>query len=108
MVIENTFGIAAARWRVWRRPMECQPKLAIEICKAVVVLHNYCMEVESSYTPTPKTNINELPTTEGTALRNFSHKPRKAKALAEQFRDRLALWFVTDGSVVWQNKAIGL
>ena len=109
-VIENTFGIAAARWRVWRRPMECQPNLAVQICKSVVVLHNFCMIEESTYSP-PKSIAKEptdLPTTAGTALRSISHKPRKAKLIAEEFRNRLAYWCITTGQVEWQDRAIGI
>ncbi|CAB4044982.1 Hypothetical predicted protein, partial [Paramuricea clavata] len=42
-VIENTFGIAAERWRVWRRPVVASPEKITSIGKAVCVLHNYLM-----------------------------------------------------------------
>lgn len=45
-IIENTFGIAAARWRVWKRPVIASPEKVTSIAKAVCVLHNYLMTEE--------------------------------------------------------------
>ena len=42
-VIENSFGIAAARFRIFRRPIIAQVETVILITKAVVALHNFLM-----------------------------------------------------------------
>ena len=42
-VIENTFGIAASRFRVFRKPIIAQVDTVKQITKAVVVLHNFLM-----------------------------------------------------------------
>ena len=42
-VIENTFGIAASRFRVFRKPIIAQVDTVKLITKAVVVLHNFLM-----------------------------------------------------------------
>ena len=44
-VIENTFGIAATRFRVFRRPIIAPEKKVILITKAVVALHNFLMRL---------------------------------------------------------------
>ena len=43
-VIENTFGIATTRFRVFRRPIIAKTQKVIIITKAVVALHNYLMK----------------------------------------------------------------
>ena len=42
-LIENCFGIAAARFRIFRRPIIAKVDKVIAITKAVVALHNYLM-----------------------------------------------------------------
>ena len=46
--IENTFGIAAGQFRIFRRPIIAKVETVIEITKAVVILHNYLMKSRCS------------------------------------------------------------
>lgn len=54
-VIENSFGIATARWRVLRTKIEFIPKNIEKIVGAVCVLHNFCLR-EEVYLP-PNSNL---------------------------------------------------
>ena len=47
-VIENTFGILASRWRVFRRPIIAEPDRAVSYTKAAIALHNLLRMTESS------------------------------------------------------------
>ena len=42
-VVENTFGIRASRFRIFRRPIIASVDTVTSITKAVVMLHNYLM-----------------------------------------------------------------
>ena len=47
-IIENSFGILAARWRIFRRPMLVEPDRAVCYTKAAIALHNFLRTEESS------------------------------------------------------------
>ena len=55
-IIENTFGILAARCRIFRKPIIAREEVVINITKAATALHNYLMcgrqfEPENHYCP---------------------------------------------------------
>ena len=39
--IENAFGILAAKWRIFRKPIKAQPTTVDKVAKASLALHNY-------------------------------------------------------------------
>ena len=49
-VFENTFGIMASRFRVFRRPIASKPENVIKKTKAAVALHNYLIQ-DNGYCP---------------------------------------------------------
>lgn len=48
-VIENTFGIMTARFRILHRVMNAHPKTADNIMKAIVCLHNFIRKENTSF-----------------------------------------------------------
>ncbi|XP_017472696.1 PREDICTED: putative nuclease HARBI1 isoform X1 [Rhagoletis zephyria] len=48
-VVENVFGICAARFRILRRPMDVKPENAKTIVLAICVIHNFLISRNSSY-----------------------------------------------------------
>ena len=63
-IIENTFGIAAARFRVFRRPIHARVEMVVNVTKAVVALHNYIMN-EKTFQSIPKYCPDGFTDTEG-------------------------------------------
>lgn len=58
-VVENTFGILVARWRIFHRPINTSLETVDAVVKATVCLHNYlkkseemCPNSEKHYCPT--------------------------------------------------------
>ena len=47
-IIENSIGILAARWRLFRRPIISDPNKVISYAKAAIALHNYLRTTESA------------------------------------------------------------
>ncbi|XP_071941061.1 uncharacterized protein [Antedon mediterranea] len=47
-VIENTFGIAASRFRILRRPIIAKVRKVVLITQSIVVLHNFLMKQNAS------------------------------------------------------------
>ena len=47
-VIENTFGILASRWRIFRSPIIAEPQRAVVYTKATIALNNFLRTTESS------------------------------------------------------------
>ena len=51
-IIENSFGIHVARWRIYHRPIQTSVETAENIVKATVCLHNYLRQTNTvSYCP---------------------------------------------------------
>lgn len=112
-VVENVFGIMAARWCIFSKPINTSLKTAESIVKAYVVLHNYCMD-EVGYCSKGFAdefrNNNECTSGEWrTVIQNNSvliplrndgsnTHSRCAAAIREDFKN----YFLNEGAVPWQ------
>lgn len=115
-VIENSFGILAARWRIFRRPIIATPEHVEMFTKAAISLHNYLRTTESSvYCPAGFTDAEDGTgnVVEGMWRREVSgdqgleeigrvggnRHSRSAAAVRECYRD----YFCTsEGELAWQ------
>lgn len=121
-IVENSFGIMSARFRVLRKPISLTPENTRKVTLAVCALHNFLMSRKESraiYAPAgvfDHENDNGI-VTEGTWRRHFHqgnlvnleppqragrNPTNEAKAIREEFEN----YFVTDGEVPWQYRHI--
>ena len=119
--IENTFGILAARWRIFRRPIRANEDTVENIIKACVCLHNYLKQTDSAcYVPTSfvdsvdaSGNIVEGSWRSTVSTKQSSLQPirtagsnncnNNAKAIRDTFKE----YFNSEsGSVPWQVKRV--
>ena len=108
-VVENTFGICASRFRIFRRPIIASVDIVTSITKAVVALHNYlmhgrefgpkndyCLEgFEDGHWRKEHVETKALQSLLSVESHNYS---RNAKKIRDEFRD----YFWGAGSVPWQ------
>jgi hypothetical protein len=116
-VIENTFGILVARWRILKTTINAKIENVDNIVKALVVLHNYCqVELDKE-----KTNIycppgfvdsgeeqNGIWRQEATPLSSVGRMGANiARRQLYEMRNRLAEYLTSEaGSVPWQNNIL--
>lgn len=96
-VVENAFGILAARWRCFRRYLEVQPEFVDKIVLASCCLHNMLCSDN-----TFESDIESLQLPEAALLR-LDLINRNSTREAFQVRENFKEYFNSDaGSVVWQ------
>lgn len=104
-IVENAFGILAARWRIFQTVIGVNPEHACSIIKATTVLHNF---LQSTSTPPQIASIctesEEVISRETfLALRKYG---RKCPQEAEAVRQKLQQYFLTTGQVSWQLRVV--
>ena len=116
-VIENTFGIAASRFRIFHRPIVASVEKVQAITKAVVALHNYLMRKNSlnACRYCPRNYIDQDSTT-GVTAGEWREKQSEISGLqplkrvgsnnysmdASFVRQQLKEYFNSEGAVEWQ------
>lgn len=122
--IENTFGILAARWRIFRKPIAVNPCTVDSIVISAVCLHNFLISLNDEQITSKRTycppnfidcedeNGNLTPgawrSVEGSNMQAMRRRPPcRAARKAFQQRDTLAEYFLTsEGEVPWQYQYI--
>lgn len=101
-VVENAFGIAAARWRILLITMEQKYGNVVHIISAICVLHNFCMrECSTAYaTNTELTEANWNDAVNRVAPINADLN--NINTIRKEFED----FFVREGEVQWQYESI--
>ena len=114
--IENTFGVMAAKWRIFRRPIKAKPLKIENIIKSCVCLHNYLRLTDGArYTPSGfvdcVSNSGEIvpgdwrkDIEEGTCLDNLPRcRSNRYTHETWDIRKKFTTYFnSTEGSLTWQ------
>uniref|UniRef100_A0A8C5BN49 DDE Tnp4 domain-containing protein n=1 Tax=Gadus morhua TaxID=8049 RepID=A0A8C5BN49_GADMO len=95
-VVENAFGILAARFRIFGRLIDCQPEKAVKIVKACVALHNFLASTERArYMP-----ASFVDTTADTGeVQPGEWRQARPSQRAALVREQLADYFLSDAGV---------
>lgn len=110
-IVENAFGILAARFRVFRAPIEVGPLKVQKIVLAATVLHNFLRVRNQSSMTNIISGSTELSATEhepDSCVTNGMHSLRrnrhnsKSSLTAKAVRCTLTDYFMNDGQVSWQ------
>lgn len=100
-VVENSFGLLAARWRCFRRYLEVQPEFVDKIVLASCCLHNMLC-ADNIFEP----DVESLQNSEA-ALLNLGAIRRNSTREACQVREDFKEYFNSDaGSVAWQTQSV--
>lgn len=102
VVVENTFGILAAKFRIFKKPIQLNPEKVTLLTLTCILLHNFLRKSPTSsniYTPhgtvdvidennsliTPGSWRNDFGT--DSAIRQITHVPRRPTLNARQIRE---------------------
>lgn len=115
-VIENTFGILSARFRVLRRNINLQPETAKYVVAAACVLHNFLLSRTSSDIYVPRDFVDResggkvLPGDWRNEVEDppsaITNIPRRSNPVAQNIRDEFKEYFANEGAVAWQYQYI--
>lgn len=115
-IVENAFGILAARFRIYRTQINMSTKNIESVVRATCVLHNYLMTTSlSSYASSDffdRENFEEGTTSSGLTTRRSTLEPLQrtrqgdSERTAKQIRNEFMSYFVNEGKVPWQDNYI--
>ncbi|XP_011706166.1 PREDICTED: uncharacterized protein LOC105461366, partial [Wasmannia auropunctata] len=108
-VVESSFGIMVARWRIYRRPIISSISTAVKIVQATTCLHNFIIKNENKlhnfqrrYTRIARNDVDLI----RGALQEMNNATGRSNnvhtRLATRIRDDFASYFEHGGAVSWQ------
>lgn len=99
-IVENAFGILAARWRVYHTKLNVRPEWVNEIIKATCVLHNF---LQSQSTPAQVTNLlQEAEDITAEGFEDLAGSGNRGGKDAITIRNMFMEYFVDYAPVSWQ------
>lgn len=111
-IVENAFGILAARFRIHRTQMNMSPESIGSVVRATCALHNYLMSSSlNSYAPLEcfdSEYYEEGTITSGLTTKDSTLEPLQRTTqgrtiqTANQIRSQFMTYFVTEGKVPWE------
>lgn len=116
-IIENVFGICAARFRILRKPIEVQPERATNIVLAICALHNFLITRKTVYARASdfdrEINGVTVPGNWRAELANMQNTSGllrgRPEASASSVRDDFRMHFISEnGEVSWQYTSCGI
>ena len=107
-IVENAFGILAARWRIFHRKIQLQPNSVDKVILATCVLHNYLQNITTGAAESDGTLLeatNDVGECLGfTDLAGVGHH---ASDNAYQVREKFMKYFNSDvGAIPWQYTVV--
>lgn len=117
-IIENTFGILSARWRIFRKPINVKKETVDKIVLATVCLHNFIKKEEAKQSPAehmycPPNFVDSNDAEDGhwrsevvSGMKDLGRVgANRATQESYNLRDTLASYFTSAaGEVPWQNE----
>ncbi|EFN60345.1 hypothetical protein EAG_01318, partial [Camponotus floridanus] len=122
--IENTFGILALRWRIYRKPINMHPKYVDTVVMATVCLHNFIKSEENlievgkriycpaNFVDSENVTGNIIPgewrrNVQGAFTDILPTSTHHSTIVAYQQRDKLANYFMAPPSEIpWQYEVV--
>ncbi|KAG1667912.1 Protein ALP1-like [Nymphon striatum] len=118
-VIENAFGIFAARWRIFHTPINASQENIYRIIQATLCLHNFmmCSDRQARYCPNKFADWEDVNgqqhdgrwRQEGEILHSVQRLASNNSSRDSQvIRDKFAQRFETDGRASWQDTVVNI
>ena len=112
--MENAFGILAAKWRVFRRPITIAVESVDKVVRSCCCLHNYLRHTANYCTAEDIDSEDRMGEVSpgawrentSTALQNLPRHTTRGSNSAAGVREMFADYFANEGALLWQSARI--